>query len=123
MSGRVFLLDTMGYVFRAFHALPRLSNRNGLPTHAVYGLNNMLKKLLATYQPEYVAAVFDLAGPTFRHESFADYKANRTEMPDELSQQLPHIHRLFEAMRIPELSYQNFEADDVIGTIARQAAD
>ena len=121
-AGRVFLLDTMGYIFRAYHALPRLTNRSGMATQAVYGLNSMLKKLAATYQPEYVAAVFDLAGPTFRHESFAEYKANRAEMPEELAEQLPYIHRLLEALRIPELSQPGYEADDVIGTVARQAA-
>ncbi|MBI3934639.1 MAG: DNA polymerase I [Acidobacteria bacterium] len=112
----------MGYIFRAYHALPRLTNRSGMATQAVYGLNSMLKKLVASYQPEYVAAVFDLAGPTFRHESFAAYKANRAEMPEELAAQLPHIHRLLGALRIPELSQPGFEADDVIGTLARQAA-
>ncbi|MBI2820167.1 MAG: hypothetical protein HYX73_09330, partial [Acidobacteria bacterium] len=121
-AGRLFLLDTMGYIFRAYHALPRLTNRSGMATQAVYGLNSMLKKLVATHQPEYVAAVFDLEGPTFRHESFADYKANRAEMPDELADQLPYIHRLLAALRIPELSQPGYEADDVIGTIACQAA-
>src|SRR5690348_10797449 len=97
---RLFLIDTMGYIFRAFHALPRLSNREGRPTQAVYGMYTMLRKLLADYHPEYIAAVYDVEGPTFRHEEFADYKANRTEMPDELAEQLPHIRRLLEAMRI-----------------------
>jgi DNA polymerase-1 len=118
----VFLIDAMSYIFRAYHALPRLTNRTGLPTHAVYGLNNMLRKLLADYQPEYVAAAFDLAGPTFRHDTFADYKANRAEMPDELAEQLPYIHRLLEGWRISEVSAPGYEADDVIGTLARQFA-
>jgi len=78
---RVFLLDAMSYIFRAYHALPRLTNRQGMATQAVYGLHNMLRKLLAEYRPEHVAAAFDLEGPTFRHESFADYKANRAAMP------------------------------------------
>ena len=120
--GRLFLVDTMGYIFRAYHALPRLTNRSGLVTHAVYGMNNMLRKLIASYQPEYIAAVFDLEGPTFRHESFAEYKANRAEMPDELGQQLPYIHRLLEALRITELSHPKFEADDVIGAAAKEGA-
>jgi DNA polymerase-1 len=119
---RLFLIDAMSYIFRAYHALPRLTNRSGLSTHAVYGLNNMLRKLLTTYQPEYVAAAFDLAGPTFRHESFAEYKANRVEMPEDLAEQLPYIHRLLEAWRIPEVSYAGYEADDVIGAMARQYA-
>jgi len=121
-ASRLFLLDTMGYIFRAYHALPRLTNRAGISTHAVYGLNSMIKKLVDAYHPEYVAAVFDLAGPTFRHESFADYKANRAEMPEDLVEQLPYIHRLLEALRIPELSHTGYEADDVIGTLARQAS-
>src|SRR3990167_7394469 len=86
-SRRLFLIDAMSYIFRAYHALPRLTNKQGMATQAVYGLHNMLRKLLADYQPEYVVAAFDLAGPTFRHESFADYKANREEMPDELAAQ------------------------------------
>ena len=122
-ANSLFLLDTMGYIFRAYHALPRLTNRAGLATQAVYGLNSMLKKLIATYRPDYLAAVFDLAGPTFRHESFAEYKANRTEMPDELAAQLPYIHRLLAGLHIPELSLPGYEADDVIGAIAYQAAE
>src|SRR3990172_7668372 len=121
-AARLFLLDAMSYIFRAYHALPRMTNREGMATQAVYGLHNMLRKLLADYQPEYVAAVFDLEGPTFRHESFADYKANRAEMPDELAQQLPYIRTLLEAMRIPILAHPGYEADDVIGTLSRQAA-
>jgi DNA polymerase-1 len=120
---RVFLLDAMSYIFRAYHALPRLTNRHGMATQAVYGLHNMLRKLMAEYQPEHVAAAFDLEGPTFRHESFADYKANRTEMPDELAQQLPYIRTLLDAMHIPIVEHPGYEADDVIGTLARQAAE
>ncbi len=121
-SPRLFLIDSMSYIFRAYHALPRLTNGKGLATHAVYGFNSMLRKLLATYQPEFVGAVFDLEGPTFRHESFADYKANRTETPEDLIEQIPYIRRLLEAMKIPVLAHQGFEADDVIGTLSKQAA-
>ena len=119
---RLFLIDSMSYIFRAYHALPRLTNRSGLSTHAVYGFTNMLRKLLSTYNPEFVGAVFDLAGPTFRHESFADYKANRAEMPADLAEQIPYIRRLLEAFRVPVLAHQGYEADDVIGTVSRQAA-
>ncbi len=119
---RIFLLDTMSYIFRAYHALPRMTNRAGLSTHAVYGMNNMLRKLLAAYEPEYVAAAFDLEGPTFRHEAFADYKANRAEMPDDLAEQIPYIRELLEGLRIPEVSRSGYEADDIIGTLARRAA-
>jgi DNA polymerase-1 len=120
---RLFLIDSMSYIFRAYHALPRLTNHNGLSTHAVYGFNNMIKKLLDTYHPEYVGAAFDLEGPTFRHESFANYKANREEMPADLGEQIPYVRQLLEALRIPVLSHPGFEADDVIGTLARQAAE
>jgi DNA polymerase-1 len=121
-KGRIFLLDTMSYIFRAYHALPRMTNRAGLSTHAVYGMNNMLRKLLAAYEPEYVAAAFDLEGPTFRHEAFADYKANRSEMPDDLTEQIPYIRELLEGMNISEVSRPGFEADDIIGTLARLAS-
>ncbi|MBI4443715.1 MAG: DNA polymerase I [Acidobacteria bacterium] len=119
---RLFLIDAMGYIFRAYHALPRLTNRSGLATHAVYGFHNMLKRLLATCQPEYIAAVFDLQGPTFRHETFAAYKANREEMPEDLVEQLPYIRSVLEAFHVPVVAQQGYEADDVIGTLAREAA-
>ena len=119
---RLFLIDTMGYIFRAFHGLPRLSNRDGKPTQAVYGMYTMLRKLLAEYHPEYIAAVYDLEGPTFRHDEFSDYKANRAEMPDELAAQLPDIRRLIEAMHIAIVAEKGYEADDVIGALARQAS-
>lgn len=119
---RLFLIDSMNYIFRAYFALPRLSTRAGQATGAVYGFHNMLRKLFQDYQPEYVGAVFDLEGPTFRHESFADYKANREEMPDELVSQLPYIRQLLEAVRVPVLAHPGYEADDVIGTLARQTA-
>ena len=121
-GNKLFLIDAMGYIFRAYHALPRLTNRSGLATHAVYGFHNMLKRLLATCQPEYIAAVFDLQGPTFRHETFAEYKANREEMPEDLAEQLPYIRSVLEAFHVPVVAQQGYEADDVIGTLAREAA-
>ena len=120
---RLFLLDAMSYIFRAYHALPRLTNRQGMATQAVYGLQNMLRKLAADHEPEYMAAAFDLEGPTFRHESYAEYKANRVEMPEELAQQLPYIRKLLEAMQVTIVEHPGYEADDVIGTLARQAAE
>ncbi len=90
----------------------------GISTEAVYIFHNMVRKLTTTYKPEYIAAIFESAGPTFRDEAFAEYKANRTEMPPDLGEQIPYIRRLLEAMRIPVLEYPGFEADDVIGTIA-----
>ncbi len=90
----------------------------GVSTEAVYIFHNMIRKLTTTYKPEYIAAIFESAGPTFRDKAFADYKANRTEMPPDLGEQIPYIRRLLGAMGIPVLDYAGFEADDVIGTIA-----
>jgi DNA polymerase-1 len=123
---RIFLIDTFGFVFRAFHArgrvaAPTMRTSGGLPTEAVYIFNNMLRKLTSAYKPEYVAAVFESEGPTFREQEFAEYKANRVEMPPDLSQQIPYVRRLLESMRIRILEYPGFEADDVIGAIARRA--
>jgi DNA polymerase-1 len=125
---RLFLIDTFGFIFRAFHARGRqavasMRTSTGIPTEAVYIFNNMLRKLTAAYKPEFIAAVFESAGPTFREQEFAEYKANRVEMPPDLALQIPYVRRLLEAMRIPVLEYPGFEADDVIGAIARRAAD
>src|SRR6185312_13250001 len=100
----------MGYIFRAFHALPPLSNAAGVPTQAVLGLVNMLRKLQAEAQPGSIAAAYDLAGPTFRDTAFAAYKANREAMPDTLVPQLPYIRRALEALSIPILEAAGFEA-------------
>jgi DNA polymerase-1 len=94
----------------------------GLSTEAVYIFHNMLRKLVTTYKPEYIAAIFESAGPTFRDEAFADYKANRAAMPEDLGPQIPYVRRTLEAMRIPILEYPGFEADDVIGTLAAKCA-
>lgn len=123
---RLFLIDAFGFIFRAFHArarsgAPSMRTSGGLPTEAVYIFNNMLRKLTAAYHPEYITAVFESAAPTFREQKFAEYKANRTEMAPELACQIPYIRRLLQAMRIPILQYEGFEADDVIGAIARRA--
>src|ERR1700690_2381052 len=123
---RIFLIDTFGFIFRAYHAwgrmgAPSMRTGSGVPTEAVYIFNNMLRKLTAAYKPEYIASVFESAGPTFREQEFAEYKANRKEMPPDLGEQIPYVRRVLEAMRIPILEYPGFEADDVIGTIARRA--
>src|SRR5579859_2463049 len=94
----------------------------GLPTEAVYIFHNMVRKLRAVHRPEYIAAIFESLGPTFRDEAFAEYKATRTETPPDLLEQIPWIRKILEAMRIPLLEYPNFEADDVIGTLARRGA-
>src|SRR3954464_849272 len=127
-ADRVFLIDSMSHIFRAYFA--PLANRaaplmttKGQVTQAVYIFTNMLRKLLQDEQPKYIAAIFESKEKTFRHESFADYKATRQAMPEDLTSQLPYIKRLCEAYNIPMISVTGFEADDVIGTLAKQAAD
>jgi DNA polymerase-1 len=143
---RIFLVDTMSFIFRAYHAMARqrsMSTKAGLPTAAVYVFVNMLRKLRDDFSPNYLAAVFDVAAPTFRDtqaeaittirkfdiktQTFTEveykgYKANRAAMPEDLAQQIPYIRRALEAYRIPILELAGFEADDVIGTLARKAA-
>ncbi len=127
-SPRVFLIDTFGFIFRAYHArartgAPPMRTTSGLSTEAVFIFSNMLRKLSKTFEPGYMAAVFESSVKTKREEEYAEYKANRTEMPPDLAEQLPYVRRLIEALRIPILEYPRFEADDVIGTIARKAAE
>ncbi|HTR37906.1 MAG TPA: DNA polymerase I [Bryobacteraceae bacterium] len=123
---RLFLIDSYGYIFRAYHArarsgAPPMRTTTGISTEAIFIFHNMVRKLRATYQPDYIAAVFE-AGKTFREEQYAEYKANRTEMPPDLGEQIPYIRRTLEAMRIPILQYEGYEADDVIGAIAQRAS-
>jgi DNA polymerase-1 len=143
---RIFLIDTMSFIFRAYHAMARqrsMSTKAGLPTAAVYVFVNMLRKLRDDFSPAYLAAVFDVAAKTFRDTqaeaitkvrkfdiktqtfteiAYKGYKANRVAMPEDLAQQIPYIRRALEAYRIPILELAGFEADDVIGTLARKAA-
>ncbi len=146
-GGRIFLIDTMSFIFRAYHAMARqrpMSTKTGLPTAAIYVFVNMLRKLRDDFSPQYLAAVFDVAGRTFRAEQadsvtsvrkfdiktqtfteveYKGYKANRKEMPEDLVQQVPYIRKALEAYRIPMIGVTRFEADDVIGTLARKAAE
>src|SRR5258705_3349292 len=123
---RVFLIDSMSHIFRAFYepmanrAAP-LANSKGQVTQAVFIFTNMLRKLLLDEKPTYIAAIFESREKTFRHETFADYKANRLQMPEDLASQLPYIIRLCEAFNIPVINAPGYEADDVIGTLAAQA--
>jgi len=121
---RLFLIDAMGYIFRAFYApMPmRLRSQSGVPTNVPYLFANMIRKLVKDWKPDYLAVVYDTIEPTFRDKLFADYKAQRPPMPEELSVQLPFVRRYCEAMRLPILEYPGYEADDVIGTLARQGA-
>ncbi|HTQ56742.1 MAG TPA: DNA polymerase I [Bryobacteraceae bacterium] len=123
---QLFLIDSFGFIFRAYHArarsaAPPMRTSTGLSTEAVYIFNNMLRKLAKSYAPAYIAAVFESGAPVARMAEFAEYKANRTEMPPDLGEQIPQIRRILDAMRIPILQYEGFEADDVIGAIARRA--
>lgn len=117
------LVDASSYFFRAFHALPPLSNSKGQPTGAVYGVINMIRSLLKDYDPRYIAIVFDTKGKTFRDDLYPEYKANRPPMPDELSAQFAPLVEIIEAMGLSLLVIEGVEADDVIGTLARQAAN
>jgi DNA polymerase-1 len=120
---RLFLVDGYSNVFRAFFAIPTLSNSKGRPTNAIYGFHNMLRKLLREEQPDLVGVAWDVSARTQRSERFAEYKANRTPMPDDLRSQVPWIRKLLDGYRIPILELASWEADDVIGTLACQAAD
>ncbi len=117
------LVDGSSYLYRAFHAMPALTNSKGEPTGAVYGVTNMLRRLLNDYDPAHVAVVFDAKGKTFRDEIYPDYKAHRPPMPDELRRQITPIHAIVRAMGLPLLCVDGVEADDVIGTLAKQAEE
>src|SRR4051812_13347156 len=143
----IYLLDSMAFIFRAYHAMQRsrpMSTRTGIPTAATYVFVNMINKLRKDFQPEYLAAIYDVGAPVHRNEmaaqmkdvkkfnietqqfeatEYGGYKANRTETPPDLIQQQPYIRRAIEAFRIPILYYEGFEADDVIGTLSCRLAD
>jgi DNA polymerase I len=145
-SSRIFLIDTMSFIFRAYHAMARqrpMSTKTGVPTAATFVFVNMLRKLRDDFSPQYLAAVFDVGAPTIRNQQaeaittirkfdiktqtfkesqYGGYKANRKEMPLDLVQQIPYIRRALEGYRIPILQLEGYEADDVIGTLARKAA-
>src|SRR5712691_73042 len=124
----VYLIDGSSQMYRAFFAPVRtaegglLRNAKGQPTNAVYIFVTMLRKLLNEHQPQYIAASFDLPGRTFRDDLVSDYKANRTPMPDELAQQITMVHAACEALGVPILTSERYEADDVIGTLAEKGA-
>lgn len=115
------LVDGSSYLYRAFHAMPALTNSKGEPTGAIYGVTNMLRRLLNDYDPAHVAVVFDAKGKTFRDEMYPQYKAHRPPMPEELRSQIEPIHAIVRAMGLPLLCIEGVEADDVIGTLAKQA--
>jgi len=118
---RLFLVDGMSQVFRAYYAIRGLTNSSGLPTNAVYGFTMMLRRLISNESPDYLGIASDSPEPTFRHVSYDKYKANRAVMPNDLEVQLPYIDRVCEALKVPIIREPGFEADDIIGTLARQA--
>ena len=117
----LFLIDGNNQMYRAYHAIRGLSGPDGRSTNAVYGFVTMFRKLATDHHPDYIGASFDLAGPTFRDALAADYKANRTPMPDDLAEQIPWVHEACEALGVPIVNVSGFEADDVIGTLAIKA--
>ena len=119
----LLLVDGSSYLYRAFHALPDLRNAQGEPTGAIYGVLNMLRRLAADYKPDYLACVFDAKGKTFRDDWYAEYKAHRPPMPDDLVRQIEPLHQAVAALGWPLLMVDGVEADDVIGTLAREAAE
>ena len=119
----LYLVDAMNTIFRAFFApMSRLNSPQGIPTKVPYLFSNMLRKLMKEHSPDYLAVVFDTREPTFRDKLFDKYKAQRPPMPEDLSVQLPYVRRMCEAMRLPILEFDGFEADDVMGALARQGA-
>jgi len=120
MAKQFYIIDGSGYLYRAFYAIRELSNSAGLPTNAVYGFTQMLLKIIKDKKPDYLAIAFDERGPTFRHEQYENYKVDRPSMPDPLSQQIPYIHKMVEAFRIPLLKDAGLEADDLIGALAKK---
>jgi len=117
------LIDGSSYLYRAFHALPNLTSGDGQPTGAIFGVANMVRRLVERYQPSRVAVIFDAPGKTFRHETYAEYKATRPPMPDELKRQIEPLYQLIDALGLPRLVIEGVEADDVIATLARQAQE
>jgi len=120
---RLYLIDGSSQMYRAYHAIRGLTGPDGRSTNAVYGFVTMLRKLLADHQPTYIGAAFDLGKPTFRAELAADYKANRAPMPPDLVEQVPFVHDACEALGVPIVVHERYEADDVIATLARQAIE
>ncbi|MDO9124932.1 MAG: DNA polymerase I, partial [Deltaproteobacteria bacterium] len=116
---RLFLIDGSSYIYRAFYAIRHLSNSKGFPTNAIYGFTQMLLKVLKDHRPDYLAVVFDSKAPTLRSETYREYKANRPAMPEGLIPQIPYIKRIVEGYRIATLEMDGYEADDIIGTVAK----
>jgi DNA polymerase-1 len=121
MDKIVYLIDGTAYIHRAYHAIGGLTNSKGLPTNAIFGFTRMLIKLMEDRSPEYIGMFFDVKGPTFRHAMYKEYKANRPSMPEDMAVQIPYIKEITAAFNLPIIEMQGYEADDLIGTLARKA--
>ncbi len=119
---KLFLIDGNSLLYRSYYAIQRLSTSKGFPTNAVYGFVNMLKKLIDKQKPQYLGIVFDVKGPTVRHAAFKDYKAHRKPMPEDLEAQVPVVKKVIRALNIPCFEFERYEADDVLGSLARKAS-
>src|SRR5215210_2821442 len=111
---RLYLVDGMSQIYRAYYAIRGLTNSSGQPTNAIYGFTMMLRRLINNEKPDYLGVAFDSPEPTFRHEQFEQYKAHRSAMPDDLVSQLPYVARVCQALRVPLILLAGFEADDII---------
>ena len=120
---RLFLIDGHSLLYRSYYAIQHLSTSQGFPTNAIYGFINTLRKLIQEEKPRYLGIVFDTGKPTIRHRAYKEYKAHRKPMPDDLVSQIPVLKKVIRAMNIPLFEYEDYEADDVLGTLAVKAAD
>lgn len=121
MSGKMVLIDGHSILNRAFYGLPALTNSEGLNTNAVYGFLNIMFKIIDEEKPDYLAVAFDVHQPTFRHEIYSGYKGTRKPMPDELMEQVPVIQKVLKSMEVPVILQGGYEADDILGTLAKRA--
>jgi DNA polymerase-1 len=119
---KIFLIDGNSLLYRSYYAIQRLSTSKGFPTNAIYGFVNMLKKLVDKQKPQYLGVVFDVKGPTVRHSAFKNYKAHRKPMPEDLEVQVPVVKKVIKALNIPCFEFERYEADDVLGSLARKAS-
>lgn len=122
-KGIIYLIDGTSYIHRAYHAIRNLANSKGFPTNAVLGFTKMVLKLLSDKNPGYMAVVFDSRGPTFRHDIYKDYKANRPPMPEDMAMQIPVIKSILKKMNLEMMELKGYEADDIIGTLARMSEE
>ena len=118
---RLFLVDGNSLLYRSYYAIRQPATSQGFPTNAIFGFISALRKLIDQEKPDYLGVVFDVKGPTVRHEAFKDYKAHRKPMPDDLVVQVPVLKEVLCALRIPTAEYRGYEADDVLATLAREA--